>query len=183
MRIVAVVGVKDEVELIERAIAHLRTIGVDEIVVCDMESTDGTTDVLLDHATGDGFRFTQMSDQISQEAWSSRILGLVREAGADWATFLDADEYVIPAGGSLRDYLAAESSDVLIVDRLNVPLQPNGPALPDKIVPGRYEEVQLIAEPLANVWTDVENQPDASWIRSQIQSIRIGSDAPNQRGF
>ena len=45
-RIAAYLGVKDEVELIEPCIAHLRSIGVEHIMACDMSSTDGTAEVL-----------------------------------------------------------------------------------------------------------------------------------------
>ena len=46
LRIAAILGVKDEVELIEGTIAHLRAIGVELIVVWDVNSTDGTQDIL-----------------------------------------------------------------------------------------------------------------------------------------
>lgn len=45
MRIAANLGVKDEVELIERSVAHLRAIGVDLIIACDLGSTDGTLEI------------------------------------------------------------------------------------------------------------------------------------------
>ena len=46
MRIAAHIGVKDEVELIERVINHLQAIGIDVFVICDMYSTDGTSEIL-----------------------------------------------------------------------------------------------------------------------------------------
>ena len=46
MSIAAVLGVKDEVELVAASIAHLRRIGVEQIIVSDYGSTDGTLDVL-----------------------------------------------------------------------------------------------------------------------------------------
>ena len=46
IKIAAYLGVKDEAEIIEKCIAHLRAIGVDTILACDMSSTDGTAEIL-----------------------------------------------------------------------------------------------------------------------------------------
>ena len=46
MIIAAALGVKDEIELIERCIIHLQNIGIDLILACDVSSTDGTREVL-----------------------------------------------------------------------------------------------------------------------------------------
>jgi len=51
--IAAFLGVKDEVELIERSILHLRAIGVDKIIVCDMVSTDSTLEILEKYLSED----------------------------------------------------------------------------------------------------------------------------------
>ncbi len=64
MRIAANLGVKDEVELIERSVAHLRAIGVDLIIACDLGSTDGTLEILEKHRSDRDFWLFTMSDLI-----------------------------------------------------------------------------------------------------------------------
>lgn len=59
MRIAASLSVKDEVERIETSIAHLRAIGVDVIVACDMGSTDGTLDILERYRSDGDFLIVQ----------------------------------------------------------------------------------------------------------------------------
>jgi len=92
-------GVKDEIDLVEKTIAHLRAIGVDLIIAVDSYSTDGTADVLEAYRSDD-FWFIQMSDlepDGPDKAWLRKNLELVQKADADWVIFLDADEYWIPA--------------------------------------------------------------------------------------
>jgi hypothetical protein len=69
MRIGAHLGVKDEVELIEGAIAHLRAIGADLIIACDMGSTDGTLDIFEKHRGEEGFVLAHNSDEQRTEIW------------------------------------------------------------------------------------------------------------------
>jgi hypothetical protein len=128
MRIVACVGVKDVVELLEPMIAHLRSIGVDVIVVCDMYSTDGSAELLERYAAADDVVMFQISDREDMETWAQANLAHVRDARADWAIFLDADEFPIPASGSLKDCAGLDDADVLLLDRYNVPLTPGATA-------------------------------------------------------
>jgi Glycosyl transferase family 2 len=169
MRIAAVVGVKDEAEVVERAIAHLRAIGVDHIVACDMHSTDGSSEVLRAHTARDSeLRLVSMSDRLTHEEWTRRTLDLVREAEADWVTILDADEFPIPASGSLKECAALDKADVAGIDRYNVPLAPSGPAIPGTLDSGRYGELLLIVEPIPDFWTRIEEDFDMSWMRARI---------------
>ena len=71
MKLLAHLGVRNEVELIERCIAHLWQIGVDHIVVCDMYSTDGTAEILKQHKSE---RFEVVNVAISEpgEVWLRR---------------------------------------------------------------------------------------------------------------
>jgi hypothetical protein len=165
-RIVASIGVKDEVELIEATITHLRAIGVDLIIVRDLYSTDGTADVLAIFDSDADVWITQMSDA-SADA-DDRNLDLVRESGAEWAIFLDADEFPVPASGDLNDCASLTSADVLRIDRFNIPLRPAGPAMPDRLAPERYDDLLLVADPIPKFWAYIEQNPDTSWMRSRV---------------
>jgi len=167
LRIAAHLGVKDEIDLVEKTIAHLRAIGVDLIIAVDSYSTDGTADV-LDAYRSDDFWFIQMSDlepDGPDKAWLRKNLELVQKADADWVIFLDADEYWIPASGSLRDCSALTNSDLLSVDRFNIVLGAHGPMVPVELIPERYEELLLFVEPIPDFRTHLQANPDTPWIR------------------
>ena len=113
-RIAAYLGVKDEAELIEATIAHLRAISVDHIVACDMGSTDGTWELLERYRSKDDFWLVQLDDHEPGyfENWDRTVADQVKQTGADWAIFLDADEYWIPASGSLKACAALGTADI-----------------------------------------------------------------------
>ena len=169
VRLAASIGVKDEVELIEQTIMHLRAIGVDQIIAIDMYSTDGTVEILERHRSDDLW-LTQMSDHESQEAWVRLNLELVKEADADWVIFLDADEFPIPASGSLKKCAALNGADAVAVDRFNVPVGPSGPAMPGELAPEGYEDLLLVVDPIPepDFWAALERDPELSWIRKQV---------------
>ena len=113
-RIAAYLGIKDEAEIIERSIAHLRAIGVDYIMVCDMSSTDGTA-VILEKYRSDTFSIlTLTNDAISlrveeEDTWFSHSLRRYKNAPADWVLFLDADEFWLPASGKSQGLQSARN--------------------------------------------------------------------------
>jgi glycosyltransferase involved in cell wall biosynthesis len=169
MKIVALLGVKDEVELIGASINHLRSIGVDLIVAYDDGSTDGTLEVLEALKTKDDLWVVHV-DRV--EPWSQAItetyrLEWARKTNADWFLFLDADEFWIPASGSLRDCHSLESSDILTVDRFNVPLTRRGPLVPDEFSPSHYQDLFLCVKTIPYFHLYIEQHSDVPWILGQ----------------
>lgn len=145
MMISALLGVQDEVELIGLCIDHLRDIGVDWIDVIDTGSTDGTLDIVTAQARlGDvgltRIRPHEIRDYTDQ---SRHDLALARVTNADWVLVLDADEFWLPATGSLKTSRLA--ADVVIARRYNVALAETGPLLPRRLSPLEYEDVRLLA--------------------------------------
>jgi glycosyltransferase involved in cell wall biosynthesis len=165
MRIGAHLGVKDEVELIEGALAHLRAIGVDLIIACDMGSTDGTLDVLERHRGEEGFLLAHNSDEQRTDVWLQNNAELAQQADVDWVMFVDADEYWIPASGSLRDCPDLASADVLAVARYNIPLASDGPLMPNPIAIDRYDELLLITDAIPAFRTHLRENDTTPWIR------------------
>jgi len=165
VRIAAHIGVKDERDLIERVIAHLRAIGVDLFVVCDMYSTDGTAEI-LDQYVSDTFRILKVANSEPAGEWLKKNKQALERIEADWIVFLDADEFLLPQSGSLRDALAQTCEDILYVRRYNVPLCPTGPMLPEELVPDRYAEVQLLVKSFPNIYEHLRNSPKTPWIRA-----------------
>jgi glycosyltransferase involved in cell wall biosynthesis len=183
MRIAAHLGVKDEVELIEDAIAHLRSIGVDHIVAVDSFSTDGTADILAQHRNKDDFWFVQLDDLVPDETgdmWLQQNMAAIADVRADWIIFLDADERWLPVTGSLRDCAGLAYSDVLTVPRYNVVLTPNGPTLPPLPDSSDYQNTLLFIEPIPGFRTHLRFNPKTPWIRGvpgpkvMARSERIG---------
>jgi hypothetical protein len=90
---------------------------------------------------------------------------LVRQADVDWVIFLDADEYWIPASGSLRDYPDLAFADVLTVARYNIPLASGGPLIPFPIAVDHYDELLLIADLIPAFRTHLRVNNETPWIR------------------
>jgi hypothetical protein len=107
---------KDEEDVIETTVRHLVT-QVDEVVVCDNLSTDGTRDILdqLERELGIvvqtdaevGFRQAEKTTQLAQDA---------RARGHGWFIPVDADEIWYSGDGRrIADFLDGVSLDVTFV--------------------------------------------------------------------
>jgi hypothetical protein len=166
MTIAAVLGVKDEVDLVEASITHLRRIGVDSITVSDYGSTDGTLDVLeeLRRAGDVSVLHVDSTTIVDYATWSSRELTLARQTGTDWVVFLDADEFLIPASGSLRDCRHLSEADVLVVDRFNVVLTSDRLLMPADLAPANHGDLLLFTRQVDHFRRYVETHPEVPFI-------------------
>jgi glycosyltransferase involved in cell wall biosynthesis len=161
-------GIKDEAELLPRVISHLFRIGVDRIVARDNNSTDGSSEYLRAHAS-ECLLLEPMTDAESadNDVWAMRESDIARRTGADWVLFLDADEFWLPAAGSLRDCRQFQDPgvDMLTVPRYNVPLTPQGPLMPEDLQPSTYGQLDLVVRPPApDLRAYLEQNPGQAWI-------------------
>ncbi|MEZ5288957.1 MAG: glycosyltransferase family 2 protein [Vicinamibacterales bacterium] len=167
----AVLGVKDEVELIGPSIAHLRAIGVDAIAVSDFGSTDGTLDVLSDERRMGDVTITHVDPDVvyDYDTCSANDIAQAHRTGADWVLFLDADEFFVPAQGSLRHCRGLSKADVLVLDRYNVVTSATHLHMPVDLSPATYEALRLFTRQVADFQAVMAREPDVPFI-----SIRPG---------
>ena len=88
----------EEIELIERCIRHLSSIGIDDVIVDDRGSTDGTLDLLRNLARSKpGIQLVEHSpqDAIHPSVAAAKHLARLRDLETDWAIFLDADMLLV----------------------------------------------------------------------------------------
>lgn len=148
MHISAGLSVKDEVELIGPCIDHLLAIGVDQIFVVDVNSSDGTKDVIATRLS-ERVRLIEVDDQLSTPfEWQlNDALKFMRDNSTGWLLFQDADEFWLPVTGSLKDVSVLKNADydVITVSRFNTCLHTDGRNLIPTCNPDLYNELLLFA--------------------------------------
>lgn len=101
---------KDEADIIEISLRHQLAEGVDRIFIADA-STDGTREIIdaLAAETGRIEVFTDDDQYCNQPGWTNRLIGMARDAGADWIMPNDVDEFTYGTSGQT----VAETLDAL----------------------------------------------------------------------
>ncbi len=165
-KIAAIVGVKDEVEIIGASLTHLRQIGVDHIIVSDAGSTDGTLDVLEAEQRAGHVTVTHVDpdEVVDYDTESARAVALARASGADWVLFMDADEFFIPATGSLKDCRHLHDADIIVADRFNVVVTPRHLLMPATLAPRHYGSLSLFTRHVADFRRYLETHPHAPFV-------------------
>jgi hypothetical protein len=182
MRLAAHIGVLDEIDLIGPCIEHLRALGVEEFIVCDMASADGTREYLAAQE-GPDFRVIDSSNAEPSDGWLRRNADVIRESGADWMLLIDADEFPLVAGGDLRRAFSAIRADAVRMRRHNVVLREGGlcTALPPS--PRQYAELDLYVTPMTgfapqldatDYWLRLTPLPKVAVRPSQVVEIHSG---------
>lgn len=114
MKLVAVSVIKNEADIVEAFVRHTRA-WTDLHLVLDHASTDGTREI-LGRLVAEGLPLRLYTDDALanlQQFRSNHLARLaVQEFGADWVIPLDADEFLVAAGGrpALEEMLAAPTA-------------------------------------------------------------------------
>ena len=105
--IVGVMLVRNEADIIRINLLHHLSLGIDQVLVVDNGSSDGTLDILQTLARGGQVHVVSRPGAFLQSAMASE---LAREAflrGAEWVLPIDADEFWQVPEGRLREVLDA----------------------------------------------------------------------------
>lgn len=117
MQLVMTLLVRNEEDILEQNIAFHHAQGVDQFIIMDNLSTDGTSDTITSLATEfPVFHLTQAQDDYHQTAWVTEMARIAyTQFGADWVINNDADEFWVPKRGTLKSYLRSLPPDISTV--------------------------------------------------------------------
>jgi len=129
---------------------QLRRLGVDEFIVCDLGSKDGTREFLSERE-GPDLRVIDSSNAEPLEGWRRRNAAAISQSKADWTLILDADEFPLAPGGDLKRALAPVEANLLRLPRYNMVLGEQG--LPVTLPPSEddYSKLDLYVTPRGGV--------------------------------
>ncbi len=123
MKLLMTLLVRDEADILRENLEFHLAHGVDEFIVMDNLSVDGTTAIAKEYERAGVLRlFAQPADDYAQGRWVTEMARrAATDVRADWVINCDADEFWCPATGSLKDALGAidPSAIAISADRTN----------------------------------------------------------------
>ena len=168
MRFAAALGTIDEVDLLPSVIEQLRRIGFSEIFVLDYGSTDGTLEYLREEERRGDIWVLHPRPTDDYWTWDTIQWRITSDPEIDYVLFLDSDELLLPAGGTLES-MDLEGYDVVTIPRYNVVLQPTGPAVPLDDPSRSLSDTLVWARPMSDPFRRLRDDPDMPWIRGQLE--------------
>lgn len=122
VKLVMLLLVRDEADIVAANMAFHLSQGVDFIVAIDNGSVDGTRDILDEYERAGHARvFDEPGRDYAQAKWVTRAMEHARdELSADWIFSNDADEFWVPRAGDLRQVVTGCRVQLLSAGRLNM---------------------------------------------------------------
>ncbi|MGR3313891.1 glycosyltransferase family 2 protein [Roseovarius indicus] len=122
MKLVMLLLVRDEIDIISANMTFHLDHGVDKVVAIDNGSVDGTRDVLDEfERAGAATVIDEPGRNYDQTTWTTNAALRARdEEGADFIFSNDADEFWTIPGGNLKAGLAETDARILVCNRLNM---------------------------------------------------------------
>ena len=108
MKLVSILAVRDEADVLDAHLAFHLNAGVDLVIATDLGLQDETVEVLESYSrSGYVTRLAEPADS-GETGWRTAMARLAAtEHGADWVLSTDADEFWWPRGENLKDVLVA----------------------------------------------------------------------------
>ena len=120
MKVVQTVVVRDEADIIDAQIAYHLNAGVDFVIATDHESRDGTTEILESYARLGYLRRIAESGRVHEDVWRTRMARLAAtEHEADWVVNTDADQFLWPRHGTLKELFSAVPARFGVIGCMN----------------------------------------------------------------
>ncbi len=143
-RLVMIMAVRDEEDILAENLRYHFARGVDFALVADNGSTDGTREILEDFRREGRLAWVDEPDPgYNQAIWMSRLALRAREEqGADWLLCCDADEFWEARARDLKDFVEEQGAPVLRCARQNeVRVLPAGGEAPRVFLAQTYAPV------------------------------------------
>ncbi len=115
MKVVGLYLVRNEVDLIEVSLLHHFATAIDEAIVVDNGSSDGTLERVVSLAQSMPIQVASEPGPYDQSARVTRMARLAARNGADWVLPIDADEFWIGVDDQVRAILADTPPDVTAI--------------------------------------------------------------------
>ena len=109
MKLVMTLLARDEQDILRENLEFHLAAGVDEVILMDNRSVDGTAAIAREYEREGLLHYTfQPRDDYSQGRWVTQMARrAIAELQADWVINSDADEFWWPHAGSIKDCLAS----------------------------------------------------------------------------
>ena len=112
MKVVGLYLLRNEVDLVEVNLSHHFATAIDEAIVIDNGSTDGTLEKLIELADSMPIQLASEPGPYDQSNRVTRMARLAVQNGADWVLPIDADEFWVGIDATLRSILGDLPDDV-----------------------------------------------------------------------
>ena len=120
MRVYGLLVIRNEVDIIRTNILYHLSLGLDQLLIIDNGSSDGTDGVLRELSKKDPrVRWTRDEGLWYAGHFFTRLAREAYREGADWVVPIDADEFWYAPGGSFRSVLEKSEAGALRAPGLN----------------------------------------------------------------
>jgi glycosyltransferase involved in cell wall biosynthesis len=119
MKVFGISIVRNEVDIIELNILHHLSLGLDEILIVDNGSSDGTDRVLQQLGTNGRIKWSRNAGPYRQPEIFTELAREAYRRGADWVLPIDADEFWDATNRDLREVLERSNAGALRVQIVN----------------------------------------------------------------